>query len=263
MLLTYLELVVIFIAMIMKLKSLNLAYKQPGIGDDGTCDCIGMIIGAFKRMGLKWIGIHGSNYAARYDIENLQPIRSIEDLQEGDIVFKACEQGSTKHKWDLPKRYHKGGAYYNGDLRDYYHVGVVTQINPLKIAPLNITHMTSPKMRVDTKLDQNKNSVWGYYGKSKTLLKAAGKVIKPSTPISEPIPSTGSEAIVVANSGNSVFLRQYPSKNCRTWERVPVGTKVTIVEPGEVWAKVNCGKRKGWYMMAEFLDIVGDGKGKY
>ena len=260
---TYLELVVLFIAMIEKLKSLNLAYKLTGIGDDGTCDCIGMIIGAFKRMGLKWKGIHGSNYAARYDIENLQPIKSTEDLEVGDIVFKSCAQGSTKHKWDLPKRYHKGGAYYNGDLLDYYHVGVVTRIDPLVIVPLNITHMTSPTMKVDTKLNQNKNSVWSHHGKSKTLLQAAGKVVSTPTPVKEPLATSGVEAVVVANSGSNVFLRMYPDKNCRTWDRVPVGNKVTIVEPGEVWAKVNYGKRKGWYMMAEFLDIVGDGKGKY
>lgn len=262
MLLTYLELVVLFIAMVQKIKSLNPAYKQPGTGDDGTCDCIGLIIGALKRMGLKWTGIHGSNYAARYQTEDLKLIQNVHDLEAGDLVYKACEQGSTKHKWDLPKRYHRGGAYYNGDLHDYYHVGVVTRVDPLNIVPLNITHMTSPRMKVDTKLDHNKNSVWSHYGKSKTLLKAAGKPI--STPITpkEPIASAGSEAVVVA-PGSNVFLRQYPSKSCRTWERVPVGKKVIIVEPGEVWAKVNYGRRKGWYMMAEFLDIVGDGKGKY
>ena len=262
MLLTYLELVVLLIAMVQKIKSLNPAYKLTGIGDDGTCDCIGLFIGALKRMGIKWIGIHGSNYAARYDIENLKPIQNVNDLEVGDLVFKACSQNSTKHKWDLPKRYHKDGAYYNGDLNDYYHVGIVTLVDPLVIVPLNITHMTSPHMKVDTKLNHNKNSVWSHYGKSKTLLKAAGKIVSPVV-VKEPIASSGSEAIVVAKSGSNVFLRMYPDKNCRTWDRVPVGKKVTIVEPGEVWAKVNYGKRKGWYMMAEFLDIVGDGKGKY
>lgn len=260
---TYDQIIELFLAAIQKIKSLNPAYKQPGKGDDGTCDCIGLIIGAIIRIGLKWLGIHGSNYAARYDIKDLKPIKSVSDLRPGDIVLKGCPQGSTKHKWDLPSRYKKGGAYYNGDLTDYYHAGVVTSINPLQI-----THMTSPHMKVDTKLDHNKNSVWGYYGKSKTLLNAVGKQLKESTAVSapatikEPLATTGKEAIVAAN-GDSVFLRQYPSKNCRTWDRVPVGRKVTIIEPGEVWCKVNYGRRKGWYMMAEFLDVIGDGKGKY
>ena len=257
----YKELVQLLLKMVQKIKSLNPAYKQPGKGTDGTCDCIGLWIGALERMGLKWTGIHGSNYAARYQTENLRKINSVSDLEVGDMVYKGCEKGSTKHSWELPSRYLKGGAYYNGDLLDYYHVGVVTSVNPL-----NITHMTSPSMKVDTKLAHNSKSPWGYHGKCKVLLKAMGQNISvpTTTPVTnEPIPSTGSEAIVVANSGSTVFMRQYPDKRCRTWERVKVGSKVTIIEPGEVWAKVNYGKRKGWYMMAEYLDVIGDGKGKY
>ena len=262
----YKELVQLLLKMVQKIKSLNPAYKQPGKGTDGTCDCIGLWIGALERMGIKWPGIHGSNYAARYQTENLRPITSAADLEEGDMVYKACEKGSTKHKWDLPKRYHKGNAYYNGDLRDYYHVGVVTKLNPLRITPLNlnITHMTSPCMKVDTKINQNSNSPWNYHGKCKLLLKRVGMPVSPSSDqIKEPVPTTGSEAIVVANSGSTVFMRQYPDKKCPTWVRVKLGEKVTIVEPGEVWAKINYGRYKGWYMMAQYLDVIGDGKGKY
>ena len=256
---TYAELVDLFLAMVLKIKSLDPVYKQPGKGDDGTCDCIGLIIGALIRMGLKWVGIHGSNYAARYQTYDLAKIESVNDLEVGDVVYKACEKGSTKHKWDLPSRYHKGGAYYNGDMLDYYHAGVVYKVNPLQII-----HMTSPKMKVDTKLDHNKNSVWNYHGKSLVLMKALGlNLSAPKTTIKEPVASTGSQAVVTSPNGGPVYCRQYPSKTCRTWERIPVGTKLTIIEPGEVWAKVNCGKRKGWYMMAEFLDVIGDGKGKY
>ena len=41
------------------------------------------------------------------------------------------------------------------------------------------------------------------------------------------------------------------------------GTEVEIIEPGEEWARINYGRRKGWYMMAEYLDVIGDGKGRY
>ena len=255
----YAKLVELLLKMVQKIKSLNPAYKQPGKGSDGTCDCIGLWIGALERMGIKWPGIHGSNYAARYQTENLQKINSASDLEVGDMVYKGCEKGSTRHKWDLPKRYQKGGAYCNGDMIDYYHVGVVTSKNPL-----NITHMTSPSMKVDTKLNHNAKSPWGYYGKCKLLLQQTGIPVSADTDtIKEPIPKAGSEAIVVVKSGSNVFMRQYPSKNCKTWDRVPAGAKVTIIEPGEVWARVNYGRRKGWYIMAEFLDVIGDGKGKY
>ena len=124
--------------------------------------------------------------------------------------------------------------------------------------------MTSPKMKVDTNL----NGGWNYSGKLKPLIAEAGKENNTSTNnaesiIKKPIATADCKAIVVADNGKPVKLRQYPSTSCKTWDSIKCGTEVTIVEPGETWAKINCGKRKGWYMMAKFLDIVGDGKGKY
>lgn len=267
----YRKLVNKFLEMVAKIVALNPVYKQPGDGSNGECDCIGLEIGAIRRMGLKWTGIHGSNYAARYATYNLEYIEKISDLELGDIVYKAanekgvvqlaCNAGTKKHSWTLPSRYKNGNSYYNGDLKDYYHVGIVT-----KVSPLNITHMTSPHIKVDTNL----NGGWNYHGQAKPIVDAAEKEAKTETvapapaPVpSEPVPSTGSKAIVVAANGKPVKMRQYPSTSCRTWENVPCGTEVTIVEPGEEWAKINCGKRRGWYMMAKYLDVVGDGKGKY
>lgn len=265
----YRKLVDKFLSMVEKIKSLNPAYKQPGDGSDGTCDCIGLIIGAIRRMGLKWTGIHGSNYAARYQTVDLKYIESESELELGDVVYKgcdpngnvrkACNKGTINHKYDLPSRYKHGGSYYDGDLNDYYHVGTVTNVNPLRI-----THMTSPKMKVDTNL----NGGWNYSGKLKPLIAEAGKENNTSTNnaesiIKEPIATADCKAIVFADNGKPVKLRQYPSTSCKTWDSIKCGTEVTIVEPGETWAKINCGKRKGWYMMAKFLDIVGDGKGKY
>ena len=268
---TYAELIVQFLHFIAVIKALKPAYKQPGDGSNGVCDCIGLIIGAIRRMGLKWTGIHGSNYAARYQTVNLEYIEKESELELGDVVYKgcdpdgrvkkACNAGYLTHKYNLPKRYKQGQPYYNGDMHDYYHVGVVTQIKPL-----NITHMTSPHMKVDTNL----NGGWNYRGKAKPIVNASSnkqEIIdgKP-TPIPEPsipIANEQSKAIVVSSNGGPVKMREYPSTDCRTWVKLPVGTKVTIVEPGEKWAKIDGGGHKGWYMMSEFLDIIGDNKGKY
>ena len=258
-----------FLQMVETIRKLNPAYKQPGDGSDGTCDCIGLEIGALRRMGLKWTGIHGSNYAARYQTVNLEYIEDTGQLEKGDIIYKAanekgivklaCNAGTKKHAWTLPDRYKKGRAYYDGDLLDYYHVGIVTGVDPLRI-----THMTSPAMKVD----KNLSGGWNYHGKSRPLVeeaerKAGEPMPEPDKKPDEPVPSDGSRAIVTAENGQPVKLRQYPSKSCKTWDKVPCGTEVEIVKPGEEWAEVNCGKRKGWYMMAEFLDVIGDGKGKY
>ena len=61
--------------------------REPGDGSDGYCDCIGLIIGAIRRMGLKWTGIHGSNWAARKEVEKLEKINSVNDLSVGDLVL--------------------------------------------------------------------------------------------------------------------------------------------------------------------------------
>lgn len=268
---TYQALIEKFLHFIAVIKGLNPAYKQPGDGSNGVCDCIGLIIGAIRRMGLKWTGIHGSNYAARYQTVGLQYIERESQMELGDVVYKAaepngkvkmaCNAGYKTHKYDLPKRYKQGNQYYNGDLKDYYHVGVVTQVTP----KLNITHMTSPHMKVDTNL----NGGWNYCGKAKPIVNAVGSGSKPTettSPVINPpenVATEGTYAIVVSGNGGPVKMREYPSTSCRTWVNVKVGTKVEIIDPGEKWAKINGAGKKGWYMMAEFLDVVGDGKGKY
>jgi hypothetical protein len=220
--------------------------REGGDGRNG-CDCIGLIIGAIRRMGLKWTGIHGSNWAARKEFVKLYKISSADDLQVGDVVLKGRPPSNSK--WCLPGRYRQGGAYYNGDLTDYYHAGVVVSVNPLKIK-----HMAS-KMTTDTKLNHNKNSVWNYHGVLKLL--SDGGEVHP-----DPTPAEGKIAVVVAQSGSTVNLRKTPSLRGALITRVPLGTRVTIISPGEEWCHVSYLNKTG-YMMAKFLDVVGDGKGDY
>ena len=156
-----------FLDKIRDMYNSRLTYRQPGDGSDGTCDCIGLIIGALMRLGLKWDGIHGSNYAARKQTLGLKKIGSVSELSLGDYVYKARPPGHAKY--DLPSRYKPNGSYYNGDMNDYYHVGVVTSVSPFEI-----THMTSPTAKKDTRLDHNKNRVWSHYGKIKPLAEAGG-----------------------------------------------------------------------------------------
>ena len=77
-----------------------------------------------------------------------------------------------------------------------------------------------------------------------------------------PVPTSGGQAYVVAQSGGTVNVRKTPSLKGALITRIPLGTIVNIVSPGEEWCKISYGNKTG-YMMAQFLDIVGDGKGKY
>ena len=250
---TYAEVIKQFLSKVLAIFNSNPKRREPGDGSDGYCDCIGLIIGAIRRMGLKWAGIHGTNWTARKELVKLYPINSVSDLQVGDIVLKGRPQ--SKSGWSLPSRYRQGGRYYNGDLTDYYHAGVVYSLNPFQIR-----HMSS-KMTIDTKLNHNKNSVWNYYGKLTILVKAAGGVAP--VPVPDPVtPSTGKQAVVVAPSGGTVNFRRTPNIKGELIMRIPLGRTVNIISPGEEWSRISYGNQTG-YMMAQFLDIIGDGKGKY
>ena len=135
-------------------------------------------------------------------------------------------------------------------------MGVVTSVNPR-----NITHMTSPTVKVDTKLNNNSKSVWGYFGKIKPLVNAGGTTASTSVqteisaPVKEPLATSGAKATVTAPSGRYVKMRAHPSTKCRQYDEVPIGAEVTLEEPGETWARISYGRRKNWYMMAKFLDV--------
>jgi hypothetical protein len=139
-----------FLTMCKAIQADKPSYKLGHDGDDGFCDCIGLIIGAIRRAGGKWTGTHGSNYAARNEMQELLAITSTAQLQPGMAVFKRWKPGDAKY--DLPDGYKSGT-----DLGDYYHVGVV-----ISIAPLQIMHCTSwtggNGIKIDTTLG---NWKWG------------------------------------------------------------------------------------------------------
>lgn len=153
----------------------------------------------------------------------------------GDLVYKSREPGEKDY--DLPDKYAN-----HFDQRDYYHVGVVTGVNPLKI-----THCTSASdangILIDQKLGQ-----WSWHG---CLTKIDGK---------EPNPSTSVQAVVTADSGRTVNLRKSPSKSATVLERVPIGDVVEVTNENGEWCAVKY-KGKSGYMMSCFLyfgDIAND-----
>ena len=65
-------------------------YKSGGDGRAGECDCIGLIIGAIRRAGGEWRGTHGSNYAARNEMQSLE---SSPRLEIGMAMYKYYAPG--------------------------------------------------------------------------------------------------------------------------------------------------------------------------
>ena len=218
-----------FIAQVEAIAQASPVYRLGGDGSDGTCDCIGLVIGAIRRAGGSWTGTHGSNYAARYEMRELLPVTDAGELCLGDVVYKARTPGQAGDA--LPERYKKGP-----DQRDYYHVGVVTAVEPLEI-----THCTGPGIVRDTKLGK-----WTYRGRLE-------KVDYDGTEVVE---TMAQEAKVTAASGSTVKMRSKPSTSDGLYWEVPVGAEVQVAEITGGWAKVRYGDRTG-YMMVAFLDMGG------
>lgn len=65
-------------------------YKLGHDGSDGYSDCIGLIVDALALGGVSWPGINGTNYTARYLVDDL---RRTAELKMGDLVFKARAPG--------------------------------------------------------------------------------------------------------------------------------------------------------------------------
>lgn len=210
-------------------------YLEGQDGRNKTCDCIGLIIGAYRRSGGEWKGTHGSNWSARNEMQNIEmPFL----MELGAIVYKAHLPGEKG--WDLPPAYKD-----HPDQKDYYHVGVVTSV-----APLRITHCTKSAtvdgITVDTKI-----GIWRYGGRLDGL--SYDNVIGEGQIMSNPIVAAPiGKAIVIATSGTTVRMREEPNGAAKVLAHVPIGTIVEVMEYGTDWKKVRDGDIVGW-MMASFL----------
>ena len=220
-----------FLAAVDAIQAEAPTYRSGGKAADGTCDCIGLIIGALNRCGIKWPGIHGSNWAARNAMAWMLPVSDAGDLAAGDIVFKGKRPGESGYA--LPDRYAS-----DPDRNDYYHVGVVRSISPLRII-----HCTSPGgVTTDTKVGK-----WAYRGGLTLLDRSACE--EPSDAV---VPGT---ATVTASSGSTVNLRTSSSKRSKVVTKVPVGSDVTVLDVNGEWAKVQFPVTG--YIMLDFLKMKG------
>lgn len=219
------------------------SYKLGCNGSNGMSDCVGYIIGALDLEGQKWGGIHGSNYAARYRTKNLRSVTNESQLKLGDLVYKVRKPGVDKY--DLPSRYRVGGSMYTGDLNDYYHIGVVTAVNPL-----TISHCSGGGMHYDKKLGK-----WSYAGEC-SLVTYDGVAPVPHKEDSVPSPVTGiGKAIVDVPDDTTVNIRSAMSTSSKVLVRAKEGTEVEVLSVTGAWAKVSYSFSKTGigYVMSRYI----------
>lgn len=213
-------------------------YELGGDGSNGKCDCIGLIIGALALAGFRWPGVHGSNWAARNAMSTLERTDPW-SMFLGEIVYKDKEPGESGYS--LPERYRN-----SGDLRDYYHVGVVTSVTPLEI-----THCTSVDggIKRDSKMGN-----WRWGGKLKYVDYSDG--LEEGDDYMAALPLY--QAVVTATTGKTVRLRQNSSEKAKIVDNIKIGETVGVLGSyDDVWDRVSYNGKTG-YMMNKFLRPIED-----
>lgn len=218
-------------------------YQSAGDGSsDGGCDCIGLIIGAIRLAGGKWNGTHGSNWAARNAMNGILKVSSASQLAVGHVVYKAHEPGESGY--NLPSAYCR-----SPDQRDYYHVGVVTSVSPLKIS-----HVTKDSSRgVDGNATDTTLGKWKYAGTLKYVDYDSyiGGDAEMDDQSMDALPIY--QAVITASSGKTVRMRKEPSVNSKILYNVPIGESVDVLgQYDDTWDRIEYKGIRG-YMMRRFL----------
>ena len=202
-------------------------YRHGGTGADGTCDCIGLVIGAIRLAGGKYTGVHGSNWAAREEIRGqLYSTVSAKSLRPGMVVFKHYDPFDDNY--DLPTRYAK-----HPDQNDYYHVGIV-----LSAAPLEILHCTKTGT-VNGCTRSTSLKGWSHYG----WMKQVGDGQEEESTM---------RIMTVRTDGGALNIRAAASTNSERVGKIPNGS---TVEAGDIlngWAPVRWNGIAG-YCSAQYL----------
>lgn len=226
-----------FVTEVQRIADIRPTYRTGGSGADGTCDCIGLIMGAMYALGHDRYEMHSTNYFARFQMKILCRLKSAVQLFIGAIVYKDRVSMTQLHK-----RYQEGGRYFTGDLLDYYHVGVVTSIDPLEI-----THCTSTE-DVDGIAHDHSIDGWTQFG----MLKDVDYIIDGEPEEEQPEHANSKNAVVRTPDGNAVHLRADPSTRKPYIAKIPDGAEVEVLESADGWATVRWAGQRG-YMMSQFL----------
>lgn len=221
------------------LSELNIMLKEHwsyvwGSASKGCVDCSGALVYVFRKYGR---GIyHGSNRIARVEVDELLPISQ---AKPGMVAFKARNPGDAKYA--LPSAYKSGGKNCNGDLRDFYHVGVVGQNGKVLNAQSSSTGFVESPIKTWTCVGYLKQVDYGDIQEDNMTNDSIDILYT---------------AEVIAESGSTVRMRSKPLKNAPIVANVKVGTQANILEATSDWCQIEVDGKHG-YMMSKFLKRLG------
>lgn len=206
------------IALFQRMYTEHWAYKW-GSAQTGCVDCAGAFVWAYRQFGQSIY--HGSNRIARVYVDALLPVSQ---ARPGMAAFKVRKPGHQYY--DLRSEYKPGGKYYNGDVLDFYHIGLVDDDSDY------VLNAQSAKTGfVRSKITQN----WAYVARLKAVEYAE------ETTMTRQV------------TGGGLNMRAAPSKSGRLITQIPDGSLVTVDEYGPAWCRVEWNGKTG-YVMTEYLD---------
>lgn len=208
-------------------------------------DCSGAFVRAYKAHGKSIY--HGSNRIARSYVmpsstasgppaQEGKALLPISEARPGMAAFKARKPG--EQGYDLPDQYKPGGSHYNGDLNDYYHIGLV-DADPRYVINAQSTMTGVVRSKIQDGWDAAaylKNVDYNDEGSDDEM---GGDYLY--------------EATVDSANDKPVNLRKSPSVNAAVIATVKDGTRVKVLcEADADWAEIDTGSKTG-YMMRGFL----------
>jgi hypothetical protein len=185
-------------------------------------DCSGAFVRAYRAHNLSIY--HGSNRIAREYVVELLPLSA---AKPGMMAFK-LRKPSEKY-YDLPSEYKQGGRRYNGDLNDYYHIGLVDD-NPAYV----INAQSTQTGVVRSKLTNGWDCV------------AWPNAVQHDE---------GGEPMQRQVIGGKLNLREKPDTHSNRITQIPDGAIVTVDEYGDKWCRVEYNGKQG-YAVTQFLAPV-------
>lgn len=202
-----------------------------GADEAGTVDCAGAFVYAYRQHGLSIY--QGSNRMARTEVLELLPVSA---AKPGMMAFKAREPGDKYY--DLPDGYKPGGKHYDGDLRDWHHVGLVDE---------DPRYVLNARSTADGFVRSRISDGWDAVGFAK-------QIDYSKNDDTEGLEMTGQMATVVAQQGKDVNMRAEPTRKAAVLVKVPIGARIEASDVQDEWARVVYNGRRG-YMMTKFLDL--------
>lgn len=209
-----------------------------GYHEKGIVDCSGAFYYVFKlRYNLPMY--NGSNRIARVYVSGpLIPYK--EAKQKGLIVpgmaaFKHYAPGNANY--NLKSGYKPKGAYYNGDLNDYHHIGLVDD---------DVRYVLNAQGAKTGFVRSKITEGWTYVAKLKNVIYDGGTdpmSEKTMTVVRTPDSSAGSK---------TVNVRVKPDSTSAVAYTVNFGSVVTVYSTDNGWSQVSYGGKNGW-MMSKFL----------